>query len=58
MIRPCKFDSFVNIHHGDLTGLFMHYGLGVLVGTPPNGVGVLVTPKLDSNQYRDWGEPE
>ena len=26
------------------------YGSGVSVGMPPNGVGVSVTPKLDSNQ--------
>jgi hypothetical protein len=32
------------------TPSYKNYGSGVSVGIPPNGVGVSVTPKLDSNQ--------
>src|SRR6185503_1668393 len=33
------------------------YGSSVSVGIPPSGVGVSVTPKLDSNQYKLRGSP-
>ena len=34
------------------------YGSGVSVGMPPNGVGVSVTPNVDSNQRTVCGDPE